>query len=169
MSYIRKAVPQDVDLIGNIHYQAWMETYEWLLDRRILEERSVQKSAEIFRANGCRNVLVAFDEGIAAGFCGFGPARDADASASEGEIYGLYVLKDRQRRGLGRALIRMALESLAMAGFSSAYLWVLKSNSHAVSFYRYQGFLPAGDKTAMMSGIPVHELRFCMALKGETR
>lgn len=152
-------------MLGTMLERAWQETYVGLLDVRILAARSARKSADRFRSDGCRNVFVGLEGETPAGFCGFGPARGAGMPASEGEIYGLYVLRAYQRRGLGGTLVRMALEELKKAGFASVHLWVLESNRRAVDFYERQGFVPDGGKTVFMLDIPVRELCFRRHLK----
>lgn len=165
MQHVRLACPEDADMLGAIHYRCWMETYAGLLDERILAARSARKSADRFRSEGCRNMLVALSGETAVGFCGFDPARAGQRDPSEGEIYGLYVLKEQQGRGMGSLLVQTALKKLQNEGFSSVFLWVLASNRKAVSFYERQGFMPDGEKTAVMLDIPVRELRFRMTLK----
>lgn len=158
--HLRAAVREDADTLGRLHHQSWLETYAGLLDGRLLAARSAEKSAAMFRNGGWRNVLLAFLNGEAAGFCGFGPGRDGEASVALGEIYGLYVLKKAQGRGAGRALLQSALRELEKTGFSTVYLWVLDGNVRAMAFYQRQGFFRDGEKNTALSGFPVRELRF---------
>jgi len=79
-------------------------------------------------------VLVATD---ASGVVGYIVARGV---ADEGEILNLAVGDRYQRRGVGRALVRAALESLAASGAETVYLEVRESNDAARRLYQGLGF-----------------------------
>lgn len=59
----------------------------------------------------------------------------------EEEICKLYVDSFFQNEGIGRELIRFAVEDL-----HATHLWVLEKNTRALTFYRKHGFSPDGDK-----------------------
>lgn len=141
---LRAAKPGDAGALGALHCQAWRETYPGLLPAAMLQGLSPEKSAARFAQEGCRDMLLAFCGGEAAGFCGFGPWR-AGPGAAEGEIIGLYVLKAYQRRGVGTALLRAALAALAARGLDRVSLWVLDGNEKAVQFYESFGFADTGE------------------------
>jgi ribosomal protein S18 acetylase RimI-like enzyme len=77
------------------------------------------------------------------GHVSFGPARDADAPAGSAEIWALYVRPDRQRRGIGTALLAKALEEI---GEADAYLWVLEDNQVGRAFYEKHGWTHDGGR-----------------------
>ena len=79
-------------------------------------------------------MLVAVD---ASGVVGYIVAR---CVADEGEILNLAVGDRYQRRGIGRALVRAALESLAASGAETVYLEVRESNDAARRLYQGLGF-----------------------------
>ena len=79
-------------------------------------------------------VLVAVD---ASGVVGYIVARGV---ADEGEILNLAVGDRYQRRGVGRALVRAALVSLAASGAQTLYLEVRESNDAARRLYEGLGF-----------------------------
>jgi ribosomal protein S18 acetylase RimI-like enzyme len=51
---------------------------------------------------------------------------------------------DAQGRGIGRALMADALETLAARGWRHAVLWVLADNAHARRFYERGGWVDEG-------------------------
>jgi ribosomal protein S18 acetylase RimI-like enzyme len=79
-------------------------------------------------------VFVAEDDstGRIVGFAICGQDRDHD-STYQGEVIGLYILQESQRRGLGRQLMLSALKELQSRGFDSLIVWVLAD-------YRSRGF-----------------------------
>lgn len=156
---VRKAVVEDAQAVGLVHEQAWRETCTRLLPPRMFAARSAEKSAAMFRRQGCRDMLVTEAEEGVAGFCGFGRSRDEGVPASTGEVYGLYVLKRHQRRGMGTALMAGALDALAAQGFTAAFLWVLEKNYNARRFYENNGFSPSGE-VRHIPGEQIREIRY---------
>lgn len=57
------------------------------------------------------------------------------------ELCKLYVDSFFQNEGIGRELLRFAVEEL-----HATHLWVLEKNTRALAFYRKYGFFPDGDK-----------------------
>jgi ribosomal-protein-alanine N-acetyltransferase len=70
----------------------------------------------------------------------------ARAASDEGEILNLAVAPAHQRRGVGRALARHALASLAARGARSVYLEVRESNVAARALYEGLGFEPVARR-----------------------
>lgn len=66
---VRKAVVEDAQAVGLVHEQAWRETYTRLLPPWMFAARSAEKSAAMFRRQGCRDMLVAEAEEGVVGFC----------------------------------------------------------------------------------------------------
>lgn len=60
-------------------------------------------------------------------------------SESELFIYDLAVRADRQRRGVGRALVRRLTELAAEEGIASSFVAADNEDAHALSFYRAVG------------------------------
>ena len=112
---IRPADVRDAAGIGFVHCRGWQAAYAGLLPETILQGMSPEKSAARFRQEGCRDTLVAEQNGRVVGFCGYGGWRD-DPDPDEGEIIGLYVLPELQRQGIGGALMKAALAELAARG-----------------------------------------------------
>jgi ribosomal-protein-alanine N-acetyltransferase len=64
----------------------------------------------------------------------------------EGEILNLAVKPQWRRQGLGTALVKALLESLAREGVLQVFLEVRESNRRAVCFYQNLGFRQTGKR-----------------------
>jgi len=60
-------------------------------------------------------------------------------------LFGLYVGEDARRRGIGRGLVKAALQAGLAAGARTAYLQVEDSNEAARGLYEELGFQPSHD------------------------
>lgn len=161
---VRPATVDDADAIGHIHYQAWLETYTGLIDQTFLLSRSGERSAQRFRAEGCRSKLVACADGAVVGFCHYDPARDEDVSKPCGEIQAIYILQDYQGLSLGRMLLTDAERILADQGCKWVCLWALASNKKAIGFYEAMGYRSDGCEQTETLGNPVLLKRYLKAL-----
>ena len=82
----------------------------------------------------------------AAAYCVVGPCGlpHPEASRTHGELKRLYVARDHQGAGLGRALFDLALEELALWDGPS-WLGVWSGNLKAQRFYAHAGYAKAGE------------------------
>jgi ribosomal protein S18 acetylase RimI-like enzyme len=62
-----------------------------------------------------------------------------------GHIYHLAVLPGFRRQGIGRELVKAALEALRAEGITKAMLVVFKANSGGNDFWEAQGFTARSD------------------------
>lgn len=129
--------------LGAIHVQAWRETYAGQMpDEYLSGLDAVRRAAhwrKILLSPGPREAsFLIHHNGEEAGFVSFGPGRGKNLN-SWGEIYALYLLKSHQRRGLGTALYRTAVERLVGWGYRKIGIWVLATNRIALDFYHAQG------------------------------
>lgn len=148
---IREAALGDAGAIARVHVSAWRENYRGLVPDSILnnlspERRALEWADRLVREDEA--VLVAEDEtGRIVGFGACGPQRP-DGLPYEGEFYALYVLRQAQRRGFGRRLMRAMSARLAERGHGTATLWVLRENLAARQFYATLGGRRVGDAGA---------------------
>lgn len=75
-----------------------------------------------------------------------GLARDTDVDC-QGEIYAIYILELFQRRGLGKQLMKTAVQRLVKQGLNSMVIWVLEGNEQAAKFYEQHGGKKIAEKT----------------------
>lgn len=98
--------------------------------------------------NGPGVAFVALERGQVVGF----------SHALGDKITTLYILAAYHRRGIGRSLLRMMLEALAMRGFGAARFDVLALNAGAIAFYQSQGARVVGRAKGSAAGYSKEEL-----------
>ena len=163
---IRRAVGSDGSQIGLVHVRTWQATYRGLLPQPFLDGLDAAQRGEYWEqylsedAGPGETVLVAEEDGVVVGFAGVGALRDEDANG-KGEVRAIYLLAEHWGRGLGRALMDAALNSLRQAGYRQATLWVLDTNARARQFYEAGGWAPDGvTKQDDARGFPITEVRY---------
>ena len=77
------------------------------------------------------------DEGQIVGFADGGSERSRDSSY-DGELYAIYVLKEHQRKGIGKSLFHHVVSHLASNHFHAMLIWVLNDNPSRY-FYESMG------------------------------
>jgi GNAT superfamily N-acetyltransferase len=105
--------------------------------------------------------FVAELDGEVVGFASVGACRDEDDA---GELYAIYLHPTCWDKGIGRALLERAEESMRAFGFERAMLWVMEGNERGERFYRAAGWKQDGRKVDTFQGAEVSELRYRKAL-----
>lgn len=163
MVTVRLAGAGDADAIGRIQVETWRAAYTGLLPDDAVERFDLASNQERWRGwlgTGARPRSATFvveDAGEVVGFAGVGPCREAP---TDGELYSIYLHPSRWGRGVGRALLGRAEESLHVSGFRSAILYVLEGNERAIRFYEAAGWEQDGSKVDEFAGATVTELRY---------
>lgn len=67
----------------------------------------------------------------------------------------MWVAAEVRRGGIGKRLLRVAIDWGRVAGAESAELWVTTGNSAAASLYRGLGFEPTGATELLRTGSPL--------------
>jgi len=164
---VRTARPADAAGIGLVHVRSWQAAYPGLIPQDFLDALHPDKRAEGWRqyldgGPRAREALLVTEGGTGVdGFALVGPSRDEDGAGGPGEVYALYVLPERWRRGAGRELMTAALDALGGFGFAEATLWVLEGNDRARRFYEAVGWTADGaTKTETPQGFSITEVRY---------
>lgn len=161
---IRIAQPNDADGIAHVHVDTWRTSYVGIVPDEHLAQLSYEKRAERWRENfatftPAQFVFVATDESNRViGFALGGPERENDP-IYKGELYGLYLLKEYQRRGIGRQLVVTVVNRLSQAGFRTMLIWVLAENP-ARDFYAALGGKPVREKMVTIGGKALREIGY---------
>jgi GNAT superfamily N-acetyltransferase len=170
-STIRPATVDDVDAFLMMKVDAWRWAYAGILPDEHLAALTIDAQAAGWRARFAAPgspdgwVFVAADGDRVVGVAGAEPSRDADATATTGELAMLYLARDHLGRGLGRALHDRALDALREAAFTRATLWVLEANARGRGFYEHVGWTPDGTRGDHMVECANHPmLRYAIAL-----
>jgi ribosomal protein S18 acetylase RimI-like enzyme len=165
---IRDAEPTDAAALQAVHLATWEQTYQvhstepWY--DKGLAAHATRDWSEILRSQTARGggVLVAGREGQIVAFCQYGPTEDDDHDpAHVGQIQRLYVHPDRQRAGVGGALLNAAIGRLRESRAGTATLWVLETDQRARAFYERLGW--RSDGTRVMH--PPMDVRYTLALQ----
>lgn len=167
---VRRATISDATAIAEIQVSSWRDAYRGRIPDAILDALDVSEGAGIWSGvlSAQHSVVVAVSDSSVVGFCSLTAARDDDAvPGTVAEITALYVHPRSWRCGVGRALCSQAFAAAATAGYSCIILWVLASNSPAISFYSAVGFVQDGaTKTERLSSDDiVEELRMRRAIQ----
>ncbi len=166
MVTVRLAGPADADEIGRIQVETWRAAYTGLMPDEAIEEFDVAARQRMWREGLARTprpgsaTFVVEDSGEVVGFASVGASRGDDAEL-EAELYAIYLHPSRWDRGIGRALLQRAEESMRSSGFREAVLWVLEGNERGERFYRAAGWEhDGGSKVDDFQGATVTELRY---------
>ena len=162
---IRLARPEDIDELAETAVAAWREGFRGIVPEEIDPGRAWRPeriSERIAGGSDGSEILAAEVEGSVRGLLMLGASRDLGAPENEGEIVALYVHPDHWRRGVGRDLVRGALDRLADSGFAEAIVWTLAESQRNIAFYESLGFhLDGGTQRRPSFGSPL-EVRFRM-------
>jgi ribosomal protein S18 acetylase RimI-like enzyme len=165
MVIVRLATAHDADAIGRVQVETWRASYAGLIPDEAIAGFDVAERQRLWREGLGRPprpgsaTFVVEEAGEVVGFASVGASRDEGAE-QEGELYAIYLHPSRWNRGIGRALLQRAEESMRSSGFRSAVLWVLEDNDRASRFYRAAGWEEDGSKVDVFQGATVTELRY---------
>jgi len=156
MIIIRDMVEQDYERKGYIHFRSWLETYDRLMDSGYLEKHSLERCINIAKKYP-ENTLVAEYKNEIVVFAAYNKSSDSDVN--RGEVYALYVLKDYQKLGIGKALMDECIKRLVTYEYIS--VWVLHNNIPAIAWYENYGFAKDGKTKSLpvMDNYNLDEIR----------
>ena len=152
----------DAAAIAHVHVESWRNTYRSLMPDAVLEGLSVERRAEFWRGVLERAkkqfVFVAQDEGRTVGFVNGGPEQEADPHYTA-ELYALYLLKEYQGCGYGKALFSATVKTLIERGHTAMLLWVLSTNPSR-GFYEAVGGSYLKTKPLELGGMTLIEVAY---------
>jgi L-amino acid N-acyltransferase YncA len=135
---IRLAKKGDEASIAKVHVDSWKTTYKGIVDDSYLEsltydnrQKMWETAVEAGYEKGC--LFVAEVDGDIVGFASAGPERTKKYEV-DGELYAIYILKNHQEKGIGKALYHKVREFLIVKGHKSMLVWVLADNP-SLNFY----------------------------------
>jgi GNAT superfamily N-acetyltransferase len=160
---VREARVADAPQIARVHVDSWRTTYAGIVSEDFLAGMSYEDFEA--RWHGWLEVeesVVYVAESPSAQIVGFafgGPQREEDYSAYEGELYAAYLLREHQRKGLGRQLLGAVAKGLARQGKTSMLAWVLADN-RSRHFYEVVGGKPLGIQEIEIGGVMLQEVAY---------
>ena len=155
--------PEEIEGKSLVHWQTWREAYDDLLPAEFQETMTLER-CRFFSQKYPENTLIAMDGMKVVGFISYGNFRDK--TIQSGEIIALYVLKDYYGKGIAQKLMKEALTSLEQ--FSEIFLWVLKENKRAITFYQKMGFTVDGQEKILNLGKTITEIRMVCKKSSES-
>lgn len=148
---IRRAVPADAAALAELGAATFVETFGHLytpedLQAFLDESHTVEAYATVL-ANPDYALWIAEADGRAIGYAQAGRCGlpHADVRPEDGELKRLYLLRDAQNGGTGRALMDAAMAWLLCDGPRTLWLSVWSENFGAQRFYARYGFDFAGE------------------------
>lgn len=168
---IRPLTQIDIPAVAQVVVTAWQVAYRQILPDALLDNLSL---AQVERrwveriAEPDRTTFVAEFNHQVVGFVRSGPTRDNDDDPAQvGEIYAIYVYPEYWERGVGRALLRAAIQHLRRQGYSEVTLWTLRDNRRARAFYEKAGLAVDGAiKETNRGGEMSVEVRYRRSFSG---
>jgi L-amino acid N-acyltransferase YncA len=148
---IRPGESHDIQAVSCVYVESWKATYEGLAPEAFVKGVNVESAADVFRGSLHNQEYRYFlhvaetPEGRIVGLADSGRERSL-AALNAGELYGLYLLKEYQGRGIGRGLFQAAVKSLVQSGMVSMVAWILENSSHRVFYEKAGGLLEKGMK-----------------------
>ncbi|GIL41579.1 GNAT family N-acetyltransferase [Roseiterribacter gracilis] len=141
---LRPATTDDAAAIAAIEVDNYQHVYRDHIPASWLAQQTVEKYVPWWRERllapvGDAEVLLALDDnGTIVGFGRSGADRHGPADGA-GEFQKLYVARNTQGRGVGRALLGAMAKRLHDRGYGHARVWVLTGNQPACRFYERLG------------------------------
>lgn len=156
---IRKAVLADAKGIAKVHVDSWRSTYKKIIPEDVLQRMSYsEREARWIQLIPKHLVFVAENrEGKIIGFASGGKERSGNYPEFDGELYAIYLLKQFQGQGVGKALVQQITESLKEMGSRSMLVLVLAENQSRY-FYESLGAKLIGTEQETIAGMKFTEL-----------
>ena len=161
----RPATAADLDAVAEVRVRSWQAAYRGIVPQAYLDALSPAAEADRRRPRFPRpGEHVAEVDGRVVGWAAVGPYREEHGDAPApgcGEVGAIYVLPERQGRGVGRELLVYALGELRRQELAPVLLWVLTANAPARRFYERAGFRPDGvTHDYEIAGATLPEVRY---------
>ncbi len=128
---IREATVDDAAGLARVHVDSWRTTYPGIVPdahlKSLSHEHSENKWREFFATTRPFVYVAVNSERMIVGFASGGKEREG-VPGYDGELYAIYLLKEYQRQGIGRALVLAIAQRLAESNLYSVLVWVLADN-----------------------------------------
>jgi len=162
VSLVRAAGIDDAAAIARVHVATWKTAYRGLLPDDFLDSLSESHYEDRWRrtiADHGSGVYVAQDGREVVAFASGGPER-AGEDGFAGELYAIYVMRESQGRGHGRALVRAVSSGLHEVGLTDMIVWVLRDNSSARRFYERLGGIYVREQPITIGSAVLREVSY---------
>jgi ribosomal protein S18 acetylase RimI-like enzyme len=150
----RLAGPQEAQAVARLHADSWRRHYrgayaDAFLDGDVLADRLAEWTARLGAPDAGSCTIVA----LAPELVGFAHTVFDDDPTWGALLDNMHVAAERQRHGIGSALLTMSAAKVAeRSQRRGLYLWVLEQNTAAQAFYTAHGAAPAGREPVTAPG-----------------
>ena len=153
----RPAAPEDARVLSVLAMQVFLDTYATDgIDAALAAEVSTVYTSEVFRgrlADPAVELHLAVQGAHAVGFVDIDHTSACPLAGIHGaEVFRLYVQRPFQGRGVGRALMALAGQSVRRRGGNAVWLTAWVGNARALAFYAALGWRDVGATTYMIDG-----------------
>ena len=158
---IRRAKIEDAGAIAHVQVESWKTTYAGIVSDAFLSSLNKEERTQSWREQILADNIfidVAEEETEIFGFAAGGQIREK-LDQYDAELYAIYLLRERQRQGVGGRLCLALASALQTSGFTSMLVWVLEQNP-SVSFYQRLGAVQIARKVINIGGADLQELAF---------
>jgi ribosomal protein S18 acetylase RimI-like enzyme len=160
---IREATLDDAADMARVHVRTWRTTYAGIVPDEHLaalneERRTSHMRTWIQELPYDAAVFVAVRGGHVVGFAFCGRQR-GDIPDFDGELWGIYILQEYQRQGIGRRLAGTVVTHLCKQGCRSMLVWVLAENPWR-RFYETLGGEQIREKEIGIGGKALREIAY---------
>ena len=138
---IRLSNLDDCDELSKLKQKVWNETYRGIYSDEKIDNFDYQKNSEKFAGiimDPNVNLYVVEDNNKLVGYMDYGipyrPYKDYKQ-----EIGLLYLLKEYQKKGIGKELFTLALNKIIENGYEEFFVSCNKYNMNALAFYKKMG------------------------------
>ncbi|MBE0700875.1 MAG: GNAT family N-acetyltransferase [Acholeplasmataceae bacterium] len=165
MLVIRDMEEKDYERKGYIHYQTWIETYVGLMDQEYLDKHTLDRCIQIAKKYPENTIVAEYNHEIV-GFAAYNKSSDNEDNI--GEVYAIYVLKNFQKLGIGKALMDECI--CRLNNYEYIAIWVLFSNVKSIAWYIKYGFEEDGKtkKVKVLENYSLNENRLIYDIKKKT-
>lgn len=155
---VRKAVSADAKGIAKVHVDSWQTTYANIVPKEFLNGLTYERREQLWRSNIPNGgVYVAeTEQKEIIGFSSGGEKRKDEYPGYTGELYAIYILKENQRNGLGKLLVKSIVEELKQQNISTMIVKVLEDNDSFL-FYEAIGGKKIDTVDIQISGKKLNE------------
>jgi ribosomal protein S18 acetylase RimI-like enzyme len=159
---IRKATIDDAKAIAKVHGESWKTTYTGIVPASYLQQLSVTEKEQLWKRGLQQSkhyIFVVEEDGNVCGFISGGRNRATQGKESEyeGEIYAIYLLKEAQRKGYGKELVKTLVNDFVNDGIHSMTVWVLEDNP-SKHFYERLGGKVVNEASIHIGGKELKEV-----------
>ncbi|MBG9446181.1 GNAT family N-acetyltransferase [Cytobacillus firmus] len=156
---IRAAELSDAGGIAKVHVDSWRTTYKNIIPEEFLENLSYQSREELWINIIPKGIVFVAenDEGQIVGFSSGGKERSGDYKEYQGELSSIYILKEFQGQGIGKALVKSVTKELGKSGMNTMLVFVLADNNSTL-FYEAMGGKVIDKIEVEIAGKKLYEL-----------